>query len=143
MIKYKLIKEYPGSDKIGTIYYYDGLNNRSEYWKGVKFYNLYPEFFEFVENKIQLNSGDVINDGDVVFSVNLIDFEIYKSVVNFPYITDESYKDFSLLENAESFIKLNKPVYSLKDIFNVKLTESESNPNLILIDFTKLKDVKI
>ena len=28
--KYKLIKEYPGSSKLGTIHWYSGLNNHSE-----------------------------------------------------------------------------------------------------------------
>lgn len=53
MIQYKLIKEYPGSPKLGTIdwYSYEAVigNDANKGWKGTEFYERHPEFWEKVE----------------------------------------------------------------------------------------------
>ena len=49
-VKYKLIKEYPGSPKKGVIHYWSE-GGHCEGWKGTAFYGKYPEFWEKVEEK--------------------------------------------------------------------------------------------
>jgi len=52
MIQYKLIKEYPGSPKLGTIDWYkndDGFNKSSSNWQGTNFYDAHTEFWQKVE----------------------------------------------------------------------------------------------
>jgi hypothetical protein len=54
MIQYKLIKEYPGSPKLGTIEFNDynitePYVRHSAEWKGTIFYDAYPSFWEKVE----------------------------------------------------------------------------------------------
>ena len=48
MKKYILIKEYPGSLKLGTIC---SSENKTVLWKGIKYYELYPEFYKEVVEK--------------------------------------------------------------------------------------------
>lgn len=48
------------------------------------------------------------------------------------------YKHFSTKEAARKYVDLNKPMYSLKDIFNAKSGESKF-PNHFCINFDKLK----
>jgi hypothetical protein len=54
MIQYKLIKEYPGSPKLGTIEFNDykisePYVRHSAEWKGIYFYDKHSEFWEKVE----------------------------------------------------------------------------------------------
>ena len=48
MRKYKLIKEYPGSQKLGTVFCSE---NKTTLWKGINYYDSYPEFYKEVVEK--------------------------------------------------------------------------------------------
>ena len=79
MIQYKLIKEYPGSPKLGTTEWYDrkeckiGLLNTtavSDNWAGIDFYNAHPKYWKKVEEVdydilsfIRIDSTCVPKDG--------------------------------------------------------------------------------
>jgi hypothetical protein len=53
MIQYRLIKKYPGSEKLGNIEWFNrdvlGKNGCSNDWKGRVFYDSHPEFWQKVE----------------------------------------------------------------------------------------------
>jgi len=52
MIQYKLISEYPGSPKLGTIDWFDtdeSGSSSNDNWKGTRFYNSNPKFWQKVE----------------------------------------------------------------------------------------------
>lgn len=48
MIRYELIKEYPGSPNIGYIAWCRGLEDSSPGWEGTEFYNKYPEYWRLI-----------------------------------------------------------------------------------------------
>ena len=50
-------------------------------------------------------------------------------------------KNFSNLDLAEEWVKLNEPIYSLQDILSVK--RSNYDKELIIIDLNKLINEKI
>jgi hypothetical protein len=48
MRKYRLVKEYPGSEPVGTI---ASSENKTHFWKGTIYYETYPEYWEEVIEK--------------------------------------------------------------------------------------------
>jgi len=69
-MKYELIKEYPGSPKLGTIEWFecnDHVGATSKEWRGTHFYNFYPEFWQKVEEvDYEILSFKNINSGSLV-----------------------------------------------------------------------------
>ncbi len=49
--RYRLIKEYPGSPKLGHEEYFENSEYYSKNWKGTQFYDKYPEFWEEMVEK--------------------------------------------------------------------------------------------
>jgi len=124
MKKYRLIKEYPGSPKLGTIceqrnnkssfcYFFEGeknigiikdqVENQTEYWKEIT--NIY--YVVFTKEETSFNC-----------------WYPYK-VEAYPYDTD-CRKYFTLKEEAEEYILLNKPDISinyLEDYYGFEMVE--------------------
>jgi hypothetical protein len=117
-MKYKLIKEYPGSPKIGTVAEKESKikSNTSYYYSdGEKRWCIYdyhvednPEYWEKVNDNLWW----------VVFTKEDTIFESY-----YPYCletcvfkTEDSRQYFKTKEEAEEFILYNKPCLSLNNV---------------------------
>ena len=109
-MKYKLIKEYPGSPKLGNT-----IDNLENDW-----IEDYPEFWEEVVKKVKIplfTSEDGVNifEGDISFGVNsnfkLSEIKHINKLYIYPNV-----KEFSTKEKAEEYILYNKPLLTLKDI---------------------------
>lgn len=142
MIKYKLIKEFPGSEELGTVIFWDGINDCSDNWRGTEFYNKYPEYYKKIQ-EIVLNSGEKCFVGDDVYSVDLFNFEIieWSSEIISDYNSDKDFIDFISLESAQNYIKFNGKKYSLNDILKAKSGEVLNNKDWIIIDLNRLNDL--
>jgi hypothetical protein len=64
---YKLIKEYPGSPKLG---YEISSENKTSEWKGTDFYNNYPEYWLKIENDLSYYNKK-LNIISKLFNTNL------------------------------------------------------------------------
>lgn len=150
MVKYKLIKQYPGSPSLGFIIepvpgqtWYEGKFNVRVAKDNVL---NYPEFWEKVEEKQPLfiteDGKEVFEDSDVWWVRTTFEDEILCYNKPFEYglynkswnIRSKSlkYKWFSTKEAAEKWIEENKPVYSKKQILN-KIEETYKK---IVIEFS-------
>ena len=125
MKQYKLIKEYPGSPKLGTIVnHVKGWGSYESYFDGDLVYSTYaienyPEFWQEIKEPL-FTTEDGVNlyEGDhyyAVYSTWLYD-RIYLTPGN-PVIFKHT-KNFSTKEKAEKYINKNKAKYSEKDIEN-------------------------
>lgn len=125
--KYKLIKEYPGSRKIG--YVSDCcISDNSEHYLDGNWFNpaLYPEYWEKINDVIlKTEDGvDVKSDKCTLFAVgisaNSHKSDYYKiKEYRFNGNNNRSkiiYKWFYYKSNAEHFIEENKPQFSKKDM---------------------------
>ena len=169
--KYKLIKEYPNSPKLGSVIIDTNTNNGakdcwfSEDWgkSGSKAFFIprstnpekHPEFWELVKEKPLFITEDKVEifNGDNYWFVVKSDLEIVKAWIPRLHICDWDYSgehkkpplghvQFSTEKAAKDWIHLNKPQYSMQDIFNAKSDESKF-PNHFGIDFSKLKPFNI
>ena len=133
MTKYKLIELYPHSLPLGSISELD--------------YSAYPKNWEpFVEEEILSTT----EDGVEIFKDNHP--ELYWVKNNFLMGSDSenslhnpdtiNYKYFTKKENAEEFIKMNKPEYSRQQIiyFLESIGAKKSN---IVINYTIVENEKI
>jgi len=144
MIKYELIKEYPGSEKLGAIHWYSYEavigNDSNEGWKGTEFYDRHPEFwrkaeeldyeildyrdyngdlFKYLHNGGAINSVQRLSDGEV-FTIG----DRYH-VLSDAFISDKSYENLGL--PIEKFDIINNEInvnqnYLLNLIKKVKKT---------------------
>ncbi|MBC7845585.1 MAG: hypothetical protein H7Y10_03740 [Flavobacterium sp.] len=85
-MKYKLIKEYPGSEKLGTTEWNDklvyGSHGCSSNWKGTIFYDAHPEFWQRVE-EVDYDILSVIGkEGTVISKENYTFPECFQTLVN-------------------------------------------------------------
>jgi len=139
-MKYKLIKEYPGSPKLNTEIVYStiythcnkenyNLNRNTYMIKSKDYFELknpeqYPEFWEKVVEKdyeILFTTEDGVDKylGDSFAYINLN----FPDKVREDYIRNLSYQEhvkyFSTKEVAEEYILMNKPSLSLNDVASV------------------------
>lgn len=129
--KYKLIKEYPGSPKLGYISksHVDAPDN-AHYWDHIWFNpEDYPEFWEEVKKPLFTTEDGVdVFEGDTVFLVKK-----YKDPVKISIVTispwRKGYGDkgkpvdsdlaFYSERAAQKFVEENKPKYSEKDMLKM------------------------
>lgn len=123
MKKYKLIKEYPGSPKLGEIveggnssdfYYYEKpdlcrivikktlVDNQPEYWEEVK------DNKWFVVSKRDYQKNYTLFEAWYIYMI-----DSYQ-----PTIKDDNLNYFKTEEEAKSFILYNKPCLSINDVGN-------------------------
>ena len=143
MRKFRLIKEYPGSPKLGTIvkkefstefiYIIDGSKFGNRY--GVIKYNVEenPEYWEeVIENKFMVSTRN---------SAFLNAYNVAK--VNPNYKCNEYEKLFDSKEAAEEFIIYNKPCLSFSDlIWNFKENTRKNRLEVDINDLYKLIEEK-
>lgn len=124
MKKYKLIKEYPGSPKLGTeIINNENVNSahtldKTHYYNGYKIQE-YPEFWEEVVEKDYEILSYISKLKDCIVEVNnewLEHGDIDVGIIRKSFVKNMSYKYFSTKEAAEKYLAYNKPQYSLNDI---------------------------
>lgn len=136
-MKYKLIKEYPGSPELGTIHCSE---NNIMSWKGTDFYESYPEYWEKVnENLWYVVSNRDYQEGNMLFQ----EWFIYSIETCFP-------KDngvllyFKTKEEADEFILFNKPCLSHSDImWNFKENTKKNNVSIDIEELIALIKSKI
>jgi hypothetical protein len=108
-MKYKLVKTYPGFDELGVIHCSE---NKTERWRGILYYDKYPEYWEKVNDNFWwcVCDRDYIQDNKVLFKAwkpyyieCIPELEIIRN-------------SFKTREEAEEFVLYNKPCLSIKDI---------------------------
>ena len=116
-MKYKLIKEYPGSPILGTVHSGALLFNTTY---GCLKLELYPEFWEEVKEPILTTEDGVdLYEGDrVYFYINIITKSSILDTKLMSFPPSKDFKYFSTKEAAEDYVKLNKPVFSRKDLLD-------------------------
>lgn len=142
MRKFRLIKEYPGSPKLGTIvekeeicgshvYIHEGSNNIFGILKSHVEGN--PEYWEeVIENKFMVSTRN---------SAFLNAYNVAK--VNPNYKCNEYEKLFDSNEAAEEFIIYNKPCLSFSDlIWNFKENTRKNRLEVDINDLYKLIEEK-
>jgi hypothetical protein len=126
-MKYKLIKEYPGSPNLGTIVEKEQSSKSYFYRSGNK--NLCV-----LNNHVEDNSEywEKVNDNLwwVVFTKKDTLFNPYELylIETYVYVANDSREYFKTKEEAENFILYNKPCLSYNDV----LLRLRSNKNLDL-----------
>lgn len=131
-MKYKLIKEYPGSPKIGNTIdnlENDWIENYSEFWQ---------PFVEKIKQPLFTTEDGVdIFEGDSYYSYNLeldISSKFDSACLKISgKNTDNKY--FSTKEKAEEYILMNKPCLSLNDVLKLSIDTEYS------YTFQKLKEL--
>lgn len=127
MKKYKIIKTYPGSDKLGTVI---TLDKNGECWTTPQLIiendcKNNPEFFEEIVEKKEVflitEDGVKVNlKGEIHWVSNYVGGEIkylYATSLVEPHLFIlEDFKVFSSFEKAQEWIILNKPVLSVNDV---------------------------
>jgi len=127
-MKYKLIKEYPGSENLG---YEVSSDCGTLEWKGTNFYEKYPEYWEKVNEYLWW----------VVFTKEEALFKTYTPylIETYAYHVNDSRKCFKTKEEAEEFILFNKPCLSYSDI--IWNFEERPKKDDVLIKIDKLIQV--
>jgi len=99
-MKYKLIKEYPGSEKLG---YEVSSDCGTLEWKGTNFYEKYPEYWKKVNEHLWW----------VVFTKEEALFKTYTPylIETYAYHVNDSREYFKTKEEAEEFILENCPSF--------------------------------
>lgn len=129
--QFKLIKEYPNSEKAGTIF---TIDERGQYVKENPLVIIqeeeiknYPEFWEEVKECKPIlitEDGKEIYDNDKYWLVES-DLIITQVISDIEIRHTKLAKTFSTLKKAEEYIKWNKPMYSLNDIQNATFGNHE------------------
>jgi hypothetical protein len=144
MKKYKLIKEYPGSPKLGTEVEKESNNKFSYFYrsgdKRICVYNEHienqPEYWEEVRNICFVVSEIDYNQGNYTYFQAWTVYKIYEdnkrdSVLNY-FITEEG---------AENFVLNNKPCLSYNEVRGVVgngFLDSKSEKELLRVIKSKL-----
>ena len=131
-MKYKLIKEYPGSPKLGYIDHLNktGHNSQGEYVQSM--YDTNPEFWEKVIEQPLFTSEDGVDifKRDNIYWVNINTFDKVNcnkynddlGEISIKSLLSKKYEckavGFSTKEKAEEYILLNKPCLSYNDVLN-------------------------
>lgn len=132
-MKYKLIKEYPGSPELGTIHCSE---NNIMSWKGTDFYESYPEYWEKVNDNLWW----------VVFTKEEALFKTYTPylIECYAYHKNDSKQYFKTKEEADEFILFNKPCLSHSDImWNFKENTKKNNVSIDIEELIALIKSKI
>jgi len=132
-MKYKLIKEYPGSEKLG---YEVSSDCGTLEWKGTNFYEKYPEYWEKVSEDIWwvVWKRDYIQEGAELFKA----WTPYK-IECIPVVWSSERQYFKTKEQAEEFLLYNKPCLSYSDI--IWNFEERPKKDDILVKIDKLIQV--
>lgn len=131
--EFKLIKSYPNSENIGSIYKQGDFMGRPVYVKDGDYLDPAdvennPEFFEEIVEKKEVflitEDGVKINlKGEIHWVSNYVEGEIkylYATSLVEPHLFIlEDFKVFSSFEKAQEWIVFNKPVLSLKDVASI------------------------
>jgi hypothetical protein len=133
-MKYKLIKEYPRSPKLGVIvenqeFPHDGYFHHYNFSIKIEEITLYPEFWAKVtEDSILFTT----HDGVPVFAGDKYYFITngFRAVLSFGEDTGvfQSLNTFSTKEKADEFVIRNKPCLSLLDLLHVRANTNQTKP---------------
>jgi len=109
-MKCKLIKEYPGSEKLG---YEVSSDCGTLEWKGTNFYEKYPEYWEKVSEDIWwvVWKRDYIQEGAELFKA----WTPYK-IECIPVVWSSERQYFKTKEEAEQYIIKHKPCLTLTEV---------------------------
>ena len=104
-MKYKLIKTYPDSPELGEIHCSE---NKTETWKGIWYYNKYPEYWEKVEENVWW----------CVWKEDFVYFKAWKpyKIECTPAVWETERHYFKTEEQAAKFVIYNKPCLSITEI---------------------------
>jgi hypothetical protein len=118
--KFKLIKEYPGSLKLGETFKSEMENYWPEYWE------------EITEEPILVTEDGIeLHEGDEFWSVDKRNFKLRKEKAGYK-LGDCYFWDFSTKQLAEKWIEENKPKWSDKDVKDmIKFYDKWSKRGLI------------
>jgi len=125
MKKYKLIKEYPGSLKLGTEL--DGVRDVRA------LFHQYPEYWEEITFK-RNEFISCVNKNTL--TLDLINIE-YDQLARKYKLSD--YLKFSTKEAAEEFVLMNKPCLSINDVEDSCVGRLQEYFKKNLIDKVKIK----
>lgn len=139
MKQYKLIKEYPGSPKLGIIRQIETVNNRIITNDPSELYDIYPEFWKEIKQPLFITEDKV-----EIFEDNIILFYITNSwkISTFKYINEYCIgisskigfdKYFSTEKAANEYILMNKPCLSILDVIRNRTVND--------YDINKLKEL--
>lgn len=126
MRQFKLIKKYPGSENIGSIYKQGkDFLERPVYIKDESYLDPAdvednPEFFEEIIERIPLfvtEDGVEIFEGDSVWGFYIGYGEIFE-MKDLQRAKEEQWLKFSSKEKAKEYILMSKPCLSIKEITN-------------------------
>jgi hypothetical protein len=131
-MKYKLIKEYPGSPNLGTEI---SSENKNSDWKGIDYYEKYPEYWEKFNEYLcyAVFEKPYMQDDKEYFTP----WNIYMIETLDTQSTDRHL--FKTREEAQEFILYNKPCLSYKDVMNHKTYLSNQLNEYTLKEFIKSK----
>lgn len=135
---YKLIKEYPGSPKLGTIMKWPTPSNE------------FPEFWEELKNPVKelvliSEDGQGLFVGDICFLIFHKSYSYSKEVMRRELRNPPIYmKYYASEEKVIEFCRLNKPMYSKKELLalNQYLPIFSVEPVIKVSDLQKLFDAK-
>lgn len=117
MSKYKLIKCYPNSPKLGTIHVAHEAG-----WLGINIYDACNnEFWEEIKEPILVTEDDVeLNYPDKYIFVDIRSWTYgFDNIEKHKTYKNDIFKRFAKRENAEKYIEENKPQYSKKQIMDI------------------------
>lgn len=118
---YRLIKEYPGSYKIG--YILKALNGyeAGKYWVNNNWFNPeeFPEYWEKVKEPLFITEDGIgKSDGDMCFFVTPIQYSLGFGCVVLGAEFKSALARFHDQNKAKIWIEENKPQFSKKDMMN-------------------------
>ena len=143
--KYKLIKWFPESPPVGTIYT-ELLHSYSTAGCGLMDKMIVegsPEFWERIKEPILTTEDGVdLYKNNYFWHVDQY-FSVSKGVLDTTcpeFSPSKGYKHFSTEKAAKDWIEMNKPIYSMKDILMACTKKVTMNMEMTnCIDFDKLK----
>ena len=143
MMKYKLIKLYPGSPPLNTILI-KKRNGWYEWENGTSYANTpdkiepFPEFWEKLEQPVFITEDGVeMYDGQSCFTV----FNNFKILPQDVFLGMKNYvglKYFANKKAAENYVRCNYPCMSFNDIWNMSKNKDSKN-NYVVISKSDLK----
>lgn len=133
MRKFRLIKEFPGSPRIGTVVLKGNSSDpnpelygdeQNYFFFKVEDVENYPEFWEEVKNLLVVTyEGVKLYEGDTCYCTHGNDDTTVREVVadssNTFYYSIKDVPVFAKKENAEEYVLFRKPCLSLRDLLSV------------------------
>jgi hypothetical protein len=132
---FKLIKSYPNSENVGSVYTKTDLCEN--YWYYTNCLSPAdvednPEFFEEIIERQPLlvtHDGVELFEGDSVWGF-YTGFGYIFEQIDLKRAKEEQWLKFSSREKAEDYIMYNKPVLSINDLKNIRADFPESSSSL-------------